>query len=176
MSSYPLVVVRLPKIAGSMRSQHSGPIEICCSSPVCHIWLCPACVHYLPVRYEFVKLGAVDIPIVIGSFLGTPLMFARWVTLQYCLVRCWTQNLGFLVHVEYGYYFCVPAWCPTVWSYVSYKPKTGVRLGNVTPSCVGAGWVWIVIDHEIWEHWFESSNLWASVVYIRLVEFIMTYV
>ena len=46
---------------------------------MCHIWLCPACVHCLPVKYESVKPGAVDIPIVIGllSFLWCPPLLGR---------------------------------------------------------------------------------------------------
>ena len=98
-SSFPSRFVRLPKIACSMRSQHSGGIEMCCSRPVCHIWLCPACVHYPPVRYEFVKLGAVDIPMVIG-WMSCCLCVCFFCAHRSCLGECqlvgWTVVDGFL--------------------------------------------------------------------------------
>ena len=75
----------------------------------------------------------------------------RWVIGFFALWNWYFLDF-FLVQVQYLHWFRIPPWCPAIGSDVPFKLETGVRLRNITTPCVGACWIWVVVDLEVRKH------------------------
>ena len=78
-------------------------------------------------------------------------MATRWVIGFFALWNWYLLDF-FLVQVQYLHWFRIPPWCPAIGSDVPFKLETGVRLRNITTPCVGACWIWVVVDLEVRKH------------------------
>ena len=174
-----------------------------CSS-LCDTWLCPIFI-FSPVLYDC-SFGEsqILIPWLVCAGLLRPrfgaLVRGDFWQCQFVCGECdselsdfhslWRQPGGWLVfcmefwypldfllvQVYYWHGFRIPSWCPTIGSDVPSKLETGVRLRNVVTPCVGAWWIWVVIDFKMGEHWPESFDLWVSLFYVDLVELVVSHV